>query len=190
MLRVRSHLHGLVDTLVDRTIKPYVDVKVSVAVDLSKLPPNVKSQLLLNLRRGWSSAMKGVAAQAYRILAAKYKFPVFIVGRGGELVLSIHTMPRAEIERLIAGFQAVWNLGKRPDATHLPYNQRAFYCNVRDGSTDEWKEIKVCKAPATNIHGVCALLNVKDIWEIVPKDRMLEATSAILRGERFEVLSD
>jgi hypothetical protein len=185
MNRVHSLCNGLVETTIDRDFQPYTVIQTSVTLDLGRLDKTLKSNVMLNLRRGHCSSVGGKAFKIYRVLSAHFDIPLFSIGRADQVIVSLNNPTPEQTDEFCSRFQAVWNVGRKPETN--PWRHSTFYPHKTHGHAPGWITLWMPRPPALNMAGVCNLLGIKDIWGIVPNANTLQAQSAILRGESLVI---
>jgi hypothetical protein len=175
----------LVSIEIARDIKDICRGRMSLELDLNLLSPGVKSQTLTNLRRGWISSLSGQAYTIYQVLAAKYDFPVFSVGRAERCILSLPVRDRDNVEEINKQLRIMWQLAN-PDTPkeHVEWRFRTY---TEEGHNPNWVQCTATRPQQLDIRALCHMLNVDNIFQIVPKEHTLEAMRAIDQGALIDI---
>lgn len=166
---------------VDRNIKEIADVSFEMRLHLSQVSSGVKSQVLTNLRRGWCSSLSGQAFTMYQILAETFNFPVFSVGRSERCLISLQsdcspTDPR--VLEITDKLKIMWKLayGGSDKADAHEWRFRTY---IERGHAPGWVTINCTRPQVLDVRALCHMLDINNIFDVVPKERCLEAMRAI-----------
>lgn len=185
MTRMSAPLEGLFDLTVDRELWQYVRLQSTIFVMLSKMSPALHRQTELNLGRGWCSSISDRAFKLYCMFAARFEFPVFVLGRSHMIIVSCKRGSPAKMKEFVEKYEALWSLGKVPEDRH--WRDHYFNTHITEGPADGWAMITMNRPRNMSIQGLLHAGGWNTIWDVVPKDRTLEALAALKRNEIFEV---
>lgn len=185
MRRVPAPMEGMIDLMVDDKLEPYIRLQSKVYCMLGKFEPNIHSQMLLNLGRGWCSSLSGRAFKVYCLLAGHFDFPVFALGRGSRMIVSCRHGSPPSVTEFIEPYEALWNLGKDPTSGN--WYDRYFQTVVRRGPAAGWVMVEMNRPAKVNAQGLLNTGGWSCIWDAVPKSKILEAISAVRREEILEI---
>lgn len=183
-----SYLARLVDIEVAKDISDILRIRCGAEVDLSLLAENVKSQTITNLKRGWTSSISGKAFTVYQLLATKYDFPVYSVGRAERCIVS-HRVADGEDrkQKILSDLQIMWKLAN-PESAREPIAWRwRFHTYDEEGHRPEWRQLYCPRPQILDVRALCNTLEIDNLFQIVPKDNILAATRAVETGETIDI---
>jgi hypothetical protein len=183
-----SFIARLVDIEVASDISDILRIRCGAEVDLSLLPENVKSQTVTYLKRGWTSSISGRAFTIYQILATRFDFPVFSVGRAEKCIISYRVSEGEERkQKILSDLQVLWKLAN-PEMTKDQNAWRwRFHTYDEEGHRPEWRQLYCTRPQILDVRAVCNTLEIDNLFQIVPKDSILAATRAIETGETIDI---
>lgn len=164
-------------------VAPFFSAEVKTKVHMSKFPDTLKRQILMNLNRGYGSSTGGVQANVYTMIADIYKIPVFMFGRGSTMIFCT---PQDKKTRALENLKTMHNLAyaaEYPSAIGTPY----FWVSTRRNSPKHGLLEIRCTRPANfNLAGLLTAMDLKSIWDLVPRENTLQARAAVERGMTVE----
>lgn len=167
----------------DKDLSDELHVQMSIRYDLGKLPDSqVRSKLELALQRGYLTSTSGKAFKIYCLLAAAFDFPVFCLGAGGYIIVSYQrndTDAAQKVSDLIAHAKTMAKLAD-PHA----YQAKPGY---GPGHNDHWMTAQFVRPKKLTDQGLCNLLGVQAIGELVPKENRTRALQALITGQQIAV---
>lgn len=177
-------LSGMFDIMIDADVGSFARIQATALIRLDQLSDHTRRQAVLNLTRGWCSSLSGPSFKLYHILAGRFGFPVFAIGRGSAMLVSCREGPKAA-EELALRFAPLWQLGK--DAARArSWRQMQFHWCTRPGPTPGWTMLNMSRPNGMTIDGVLATGGWKSIFDVVPKYATLAAIAAVQRRETLE----
>lgn len=183
-----SYISRLVDIEVDKDISEMLLLRCAAELDLSRVPDRVKSQTITNLKRGWVSSMSGQAFTLYQILASKFDFPVFSVGRAERCLISYRMDQGDEYKmKIVADLKVMWKLANPGEGSNNDDWRWRHSVYDQEGHNPEWRTITCYRPQILDMRALCHMMNVNNVFEIVPKDSVLNAIRALEAGERIDI---
>jgi hypothetical protein len=183
-----NYLSRLIEIEVNRDVADILALRCGASLDLKGLPDNVKSQLITNLKRGWASSISGRAYTMYQVLATVFDFPVFSVGRAERCVISYRTDQGDDFKlRMIDNLKIMWKLANPQEgAGHDDWRWRHSVYD-QEGHRPEWRQVTCYRPQPLDIRALCHMMDVANIFAIVPKDNALRAIRSLETGETVDV---
>lgn len=166
----------------DKNLNDEMQIETIVKYDLAKLTGRVHGAVQLALQRGYHNATSGKAFKVYCLLAAAFDFPVFCLGQGGYIILSFDKNSDEAVRNVKVIVEQARTLSKLA-------NPKAYVSQPSFGSGHKagWGSVYFTRPTALTDEGLCNLLDVRDVSELVPKENRMRALQALLGGEKLQI---
>lgn len=178
----------LVDIEVRSDVSELLTLRCAASLDLKLVADGLKSQTITNLKRGWASSLTGRAFTLYQVLATKFDIPVFSVGRAEKCVISYHR-DRGDAYKLkiVNDLRIMWKLANPgEDQRHDDWRWRHSVYD-EEGHRPEWRQLTAYRPQILDIRALCHMMEVNNIFDVVPKENVLNAIRALETGESIDI---
>jgi hypothetical protein len=178
---------------VNPNLRGMITLDTKMTVDFSKVDDPTRNRVIKHLRRGYCASLSGKAADMYYLVCGTFHLPVNVISGHWRMVLSVPNTPDGKtdlnaVHDMQQRCETIWKLAYPTlPKGQLPWRVQNASSYSAKGPSTQWTMVTVRKPRELDANGVLAHMGLGSFFDLCPKDRYLEAISALERKSVYNV---